>query len=246
MLKGPSALLNFDQTLDTPTHVVGRCINLNSPSIVSICVSKAKTVNWNGSELATGIFKLPVEGKIIARTLNLEGDEQADLTVHGGADKAVYAYPVEQYSFWKAEMPERKFEWGSFGENLTTVGFDENSVCIGDRLRVGTAQFVVTQPRMPCFKLGIRLGDPGMVRRFYKSGKWGFYLAVTEEGEIETGDQIISEGGDGHRITLADVAQCFIRPDVELLSRVLNSNLAAQMKDQLEYQHSKTRRRSSF
>ncbi len=193
--------------------------------------------------MATGIFKLPVEGKVRVGRLNLHGDEQADLTVHGGPDKAVYAYPVEQYEYWKTELPEREFEWGSFGENLTVSGFDENSVRIGDKLRIGTALFVVTQPRMPCFKLGIRLADPGMVRRFYKSGKWGFYLAVVEEGEIEAGDQIESEGGDGNDIKLNDVFKCFINPDVEpeLVSRVLDSNLAAQMKDQLKYQMERNR-----
>ena len=206
--------------------------------VLRICVSKAKNIDWNGGQLATSIFKLPVEGKVKARRLNLDGDEQADLTVHGGTDKAVYAYPDEQYEYWKTEMPGRDLEWGSFGENLTTSGFDENSICIGDKLKIGTARFVVTQPRMPCFKLGIRLGDPSMVKRFYKSGKWGFYLAVLEEGEIETGDQIIPEGGDGNGVTLADVARCFISPKVDfaLLSKVLNSNLAAQMKEQLEYQ----------
>ena len=180
----------------------------------------------------------------MARRLNLDGDEQADLTVHGGPDKAVYAYPVEQYEYWKRELPKRDLPWGSFGENLTTSGFDENSICIGDKLKIGSAHFVVTQPRMPCFKLGIRLADPSMVRRFYKSGKWGFYLAVAEEGEIETGDQIVHDGGDGNGITLADVASCFINPNVDpaLLSKVLQSNLAAQMKDQLEYQTSKNRR----
>ncbi len=180
----------------------------------------------------------------MVRRLNLEGDEQADLTVHGGPDKAVYAYPVEQYGYWKNETPERALEWGSFGENLTTSGLEENSVCIGDRLRIGTASFIVTQPRMPCFKLGIRLGDSGMVRRFYKSGKWGFYLAVVEEGEIETGDQIVRDGSDGYGVTLADVAQCFLAPNADpaLLFKVLSSNLAAQMKDQLEYQTAKNSR----
>jgi MOSC domain-containing protein YiiM len=216
---------------------------LNTQSLLRICVSKAKIIDWNGNKIATGIFKVPVDGKIIVRKLNLEGDEQADLTVHGGTDKAVYAYPVEQYAFWKKELPERDLEWGSFGENLTTSGLDENSVCIGDKLEIGTAHFVVTQPRMPCFKLGIRLHDPSMVRRFYKSGKWGFYLAVTKEGEIEAGDEIVRTGGDEHKITLSDVAQCFIRPDVEeeLIIRVLNSNLAAQMKEQLQYQNAKNR-----
>lgn len=209
-----------------------------TPTVVRICVSKAKEVDWNGRQILTGIFKKPVEGRVSVRTLNLDGDEQADLTVHGGLDKAVYAYPVEQYEYWKKELPERNFDWGSFGENLTVSGFDENSICIGDKLKIGTAHFVVTQPRMPCYKLGIRLGDPGMVRRFYKSGKWGFYLAVVEEGEIETGDRIVRSGGDGNGVTLADVARCFLDPEVDsaFVSKVLESNLAAQMKEQLMYQ----------
>ena len=209
--------------------------------MLRICVSKAKIVDWNGNQVATGIFKNPVEGKVKVGRLNLAGDEQADLTVHGGRDKAVYAYPVEQYQYWKQQLPERNFEWGSFGENLTISGFDENSIFIGDKLAIGTAQFVVTQPRMPCFKLGIRLADPSMVRRFYKSGKWGFYLSVLEEGDVQTGDRIIPDGGDGNGVTLADVAQCFLNPDIDpaLLTKVLNSNLAAQMKAQLQYQVAK-------
>lgn len=214
---------------------------MNQSAVLRICISRAKNVDWNGKQLATGIFKMPVEGKVRVRRLNLDGDEQADLTVHGGPDKAVYAYPVEQYEYWKKELPVRDLQWGSFGENLTTSGFDENSICIGDKLKIGSALFVVTQPRMPCFKLGIRLADPGMVRRFYKSGKWGFYLAVIEEGEIETGDQIVPDGGDGSGVKLADVAHCFISTDVdpEMLSKVLKSNLAVQMKDQLKYQTAK-------
>jgi len=201
-------------------------------------VSKAKIVDWHGEKVATGIFKMPVAGKVKARRLNLDGDEQADLTVHGGPDKAVYAYPEEQYAYWKKELPKRELEWGNFGENLTVSGFNENSICIGDKLKIGTALFAVTQPRVPCYKLGIRLGDSGMIRRFYKSGKWGFYLSVLEEGEIETGDKIFHQGSDGNGVTLADVSRCFLDPDVgsSFLAKVLNSNLAQQMKGQLEYQ----------
>ncbi len=211
---------------------------MNTARLLRICVSKAKIINWNGNQIPTGIFKTPVEGKVRVGKLNLEGDEQADLTVHGGEDKAVYAYPVEQYEFWKHEVPERHLDWGSFGENLTVEGFDEDSLCIGDKLKIGTAKFVITQPRMPCFKLGIRLSDPNMVRRFYKSGKWGFYLAVTEEGEIETGQPITKEGDDGNNITLADVAECFLNAEIDpdMIERVLESNLAVQMKEQLKYQ----------
>lgn len=194
--------------------------------------------------IATGIFKKPVEGKVRVRKLNLDGDEQADLTVHGGPDKAVYAYPVEQYKHWQDTMPTRDWQWGSFGENLTVSGFDENSLRIGDRLKIGNVRLVVTQPRMPCFKLGIRLADPTMVRRFFESGKWGFYLGVLEEGEIETGDPIEIEGGDGNNITLDDVSRCIrgVENNDEMYSRVLSSNLAMQMKEQLQYQMERRRR----
>ncbi len=214
-----------------------------SPSLLSICVSKVKDVDWNGTTVETGIFKLPVKGKVKAHRLNLDGDEQADLSVHGGPDKAVYAYPVEQYAYWKTELPERHLEWGSFGENLTTVGFAEESLFIGDILKIGTALFAVTQPRMPCFKLGIKFGDPGIIRRFYKSGKWGYYLSVLQEGEIEAGDALTREGSDGNNVTLADVSRCFIDPTVDefSLSRVLNSNLAIQMKEFLQYQLSRAK-----
>lgn len=213
------------------------------PSVLSICVSRAKNINWNGNNLATGIFKLPVTGKVQVRRLNLDGDEQADLTVHGGSDKAVYAYPIEQYDYWKTGWPDRDWERGAFGENLTTAGFTENSLCIGDRLKIGTALFAVTQPRMPCFKLGIRLKDPAMVKLFYKSGKWGYYLSVLEEGLIEGGDEILHQGGDGNELTLFDVSRCFLDPEVpkSLIDRVFKSNLAEQMKAQLEYQVSRSR-----
>lgn len=208
-----------------------------TPSVLCICTSMAKDVEWNGHLVSTGIFKRPVAEKVTVRKLNIDGDEQADLTVHGGVDKAVYAYPVEQYKYWEKELPGRKIEWGMFGENLTTSGFTEETLCIGDRLQIGTALFAVTQPRMPCYKLGIRLGDPGMVRRFYKSGKWGYYLSVLQVGEIETGNEIAHQGGDGKGILLADVTRCFLDPDVDstLVTRVLESNLAEQMKESLLY-----------
>jgi MOSC domain-containing protein YiiM len=215
--------------------------SIAAPTLLSICVSKSKDVEVDGIIVSTGIFKLPVTGKVKVRRLNLNGDEQADLTVHGGPDKAVYAYPIEQYAYWKKELPNRELEWGSFGENLTVSGFTEDSVCIGDKLKIGTTLFAVTQPRIPCYKLGIRLGDPSMIKRFYKSAKWGFYLSVLEEGEIETGDQISHQGSDGNGITLADVSHCFLDPNVDasLFARVLQSNLAQQMKEHLEYNASR-------
>jgi MOSC domain-containing protein YiiM len=210
---------------------------LKVPSVLQINVSLPTIVNFNGNKIETGIFKKPVSGKVKVSRLNLEGDAQADLTVHGGPDKAVYAYPLEQYDYWKTELSNSNLEWGVFGENLTVEGFDESNVCIGDRLKIGSAMFAVTQPRMPCFKLGIRFGDPTIVKRFYKSGKWGFYLSVLEEGEIETGDEIIVADRSSD-IRLADVSRCFLDPSVDasLLAKVLKSELALQMKEQLEYQ----------
>ncbi|HIA52837.1 MAG TPA: MOSC domain-containing protein [Candidatus Melainabacteria bacterium] len=207
------------------------------PSVLQINVSLPTIVNFNGNKIETGIFKKPVSGKVKVSRLNLEGDAQADLTVHGGPDKAVYAYPLEQYDYWKTELSNSNLEWGVFGENLTVEGFDESNVCIGDRMKIGSAMFAVTQPRMPCFKLGIRFGDPTIVKRFYKSGKWGFYLSVLEEGEIETGDEIIVADRSSD-IRLADVSRCFLDPSVDasLLAKVLKSELALQMKEQLEYQ----------
>lgn len=207
------------------------------PSVLQINVSLPTIVNFNGNKIETGIFKKPVSGKVKVRRLNLEGDAQADLTVHGGPDKAVYAYPLEQYDYWKTELSNSNLEWGVFGENLTVEGFDESNVCIGDRMKIGSAMFAVTQPRMPCFKLGIRFGDPTIVKRFYKSGKWGFYLSVLEEGEIETGDEIFVADRLSD-ISLADVSRCFLDPSVDssLLAKVRKSELAQQMKEQLEYQ----------
>ncbi|CAN5606506.1 MOSC domain-containing protein [soil metagenome] len=208
-----------------------------SPKILQINVSKAKEVLWNGQTVFTGIFKTPVTGSVKVRRLNLDGDEQADLTVHGGSDKAVYVYPTEQYEHWKQEYPSRDLEWGIFGENLTVSGFDETNTCIGDKLQIGDAIFQVTQPRMPCYKQGIRFGDPGIIKLFYKSCKWGFYLSVLQEGTIEAGNEIIRlEKSDSESVRLVDVSKCLVdkEPDPDLVARVLNSQLAEQMKYQLQ------------
>ena len=142
--------------------------------------------------VSTAIFKEPVEGPVRVARLNLDGDGQADLTVHGGPTKAIYAYPSEHYEFWRGELPGTTLKWGAFGENLTTQGqdLDEQSVSIGDRFRVGTARLVVTEPRMPCFKLGLRFGHSKMIKRFLQSQRTGFYFGVEEEGQVEAGDSI--------------------------------------------------------
>ena len=158
--------------------------------VVSVNVSLPKTVEWQGRQVTTGIFKEPVAGRIRIRRTGLAGDRQADPSVHGGPSKAVYAYPSEHYPFWRRELERSDLPWGSFGENLTTEGLDERTLRIGDRLRVGSALLRVTQPRMPCYKLGIRFGQMDMVRRFLASGRSGFYLAVLEEGDVAAGDPI--------------------------------------------------------
>ena len=138
----------------------------------------------------TGIFKSPVVGRIAIRNNNLAGDRQADLSVHGGRAKAVYAYPHEHYEFWRAKLRGVDLRPGHFGENLTVEGLLETDVHVGDRLRIGSAELIVTQPRLPCFKLGIRFGRPDMVKRFLKSGRPGFYLSVAVEGGVAAGDPI--------------------------------------------------------
>jgi MOSC domain-containing protein YiiM len=157
--------------------------------VVSVNVGFPREVLWNLRKVSTGIFKEPVAGRVRVRRLGLVGDRQADLTVHGGPEKAVYAYPSEHYHYWRTEL-NRPLPWGMFGENLTTEGLLEDAVHLGDKLRIGSAAMAVTRPRFPCYKLGIKFGSMNMVRRFQASGRSGFYLSVLEEGEIASGDEI--------------------------------------------------------
>src|SRR2546422_6783167 len=158
--------------------------------VVSVSVWLPEVCDWGGRRVTTGIFKEPVAGRIPVRSLGLVGDGQADLSVHGGPAKAVYAYPSEHYPFWRRELERPDLTWGAFGENLTTEGLAEPNLRIGTQLRVGSALLQVTQPRLPCYKLGIRFGRADMVRRFLASGRSGFYLAVLEEGAVAAGDPI--------------------------------------------------------
>lgn len=174
-------------------------------SVVSVNVGQPRELEWRGEAVRTSIFKSPVAGRARVSRLNIEGDRQSDLEVHGGAEKAVYVYPSEHYSFWRKELPGQDLPWGAFGENLTTAGLSEESVHIGDRLCAGSAEFVVTQPRMPCFKLAIRFDRPDIVKRFLRSGRTGFYLAVLKEGEIGAGDVIERIAQDGPRVSMAAV-----------------------------------------
>ena len=177
--------------------------------LVSVNVGLPRDVIWLGKVVRTSIWKTPVEGRIRVSKLNLDGDRQSDLSVHGGLDKAVYAYPSEHYAFWRGQLGDRDLPWGAFGENFTTEGLLEGQLQVGDRLRVGSAEFTVTQPRMPCFKLGIRFDSPGMVKRFLQSKRTGFYLAVLREGEVGTGDPIEHREGRGSGVTIADIVNLY-------------------------------------
>jgi MOSC domain-containing protein YiiM len=190
--------------------------------LLSINVGLPREVDWRGAAVRTSIFKSPVSGRVRVTRLNLEGDQQSDLSVHGGLEKAVYAYPSEHYAFWREELPGVDLPWGVFGENFTTEALHEGSVRIGDRLRVGSAELLVTQPRMPCFKLGIRFGRPDMVKRFQRSGRSGFYLAVVQEGEVTAGDSFELVARDEHGVTVADVVHLYTADatNQDLLRRV--------------------------
>jgi len=159
-------------------------------NLISVNAGLPREVRFRGQTILTSIWKSPVAGRVHVSPLNLHGDQQSDLTVHGGVDKAVYAYPSEHYAFWRAELPDVEFMWGNFGENFTTFGLLETEVRVGDRLLVGGGEFIVTQPRMPCYKLGLRFGRPTMEKRFLKSRRSGFYLAVLREADVAAGDPI--------------------------------------------------------
>jgi MOSC domain-containing protein YiiM len=177
--------------------------------VVSVNVGLPREVEWEGRTVRTSIFKEPVRGKVVLRPLNFDGDRQTDLSVHGGPDKAVYVYPAEHYDFWRNELPDTDFTWGNFGENLTGSGLSEPELNIGDRLRVGTAEVIVTQPRVPCYKLGVRFGRADMTKRFYRAGRTGFYVAVAREGEVAAGDAITIVEREPHHITVADIYHAY-------------------------------------
>ena len=178
--------------------------------VVSVNVGLPREVMWHGRSVTTGIYKQPVEGRVALRRLNLDGDRQADLSVHGGKDKAVYYYPVEHYEYWKKELPGRELPMGMFGENFTTDGLLEESVHLGDRFSVGSAEVVATQPRLPCYKLGVRFQSDDMVRRFLASGRTGFYLAVTREGEVGAGDEIKVISRDDNAVPVSEITRLYI------------------------------------
>ena len=173
--------------------------------LISVNAGLPREVSWRGMSVKTSIWKIPVEGRVRVSSLNVEGDRQSDLTVHGGPDKAVYVYPSEHYPYWRSRLGDADLPWGSFGENFTIEGLLEDRVQIGARIRAGAAEFVVTQPRMPCYKLGVRFDRPDMVKLFLQSGRTGFYLAVLREGEVAAGDTIEYGNERENGLTIADI-----------------------------------------
>lgn len=194
--------------------------------LISVNVGLPREVTWHGMNVTTGIFKRPVTSRVALRKLNLDGDRQADLSVHGGEYKAVYCYPISHYEYWKKELPGRELPLAIFGENFTIDGLFENTTHIGDRFAVGSAEVVVTQPRMPCYKLGIRFADDEMVKRFLASGRSGFYVAVTREGDVGAGDKISLVFRDPNAVPVSEITRLqaeknYSADDIALIHRAL-------------------------
>ncbi len=191
--------------------------------LIAISVGLPREVLWKGESVTTSIFKSAVDGPVALRRHNLAGDQQSDLSVHGGPSKAVYVYPSEHYEFWKRELPDAELPWGSFGENLTVTGLDEDKVSVGDEFRIGTARVVVTEPRMPCVKLAIRFDRPDMLKRFLKSQRTGFYFGVVEEGSLQADDELEPLSRHPDRLAVADVTRLYTteRSNVDLLRRAI-------------------------
>jgi MOSC domain-containing protein YiiM len=185
--------------------------------LVALSVGGPRDIEWRGDFVRTSIFKERVTGARHVSPLNIDGDRQSDLSVHGGPYKAVYAYPSEHYPLWRSELSEPDLAWGGFGENLTTEGLTERDVCVGDCLRIGDAEFVVTQPRLPCFKLGIRRNRADIIKRFQQSGRSGFYLSVRREGVVQEGDPIEFVARDERSLSIAATVQLFYTHDAQEL-----------------------------
>ena len=194
--------------------------------MISVNVGLPRNVTWHGHAVTTGIFKEAVAGRVLLRKLDLDGDRQADLSVHGGECKAVYCYPMEHYAYWRQELPGYNLAAGNFGENFTTEGLLEDAVHLGDRFSIGSAEVVVTQPRLPCYKLGIRFQSDTMVKRFLASKRSGFYLAVTREGEVCAEDEIKEVSRDPNRVSVSEIIRLYLAEeykngDMEVVRRAL-------------------------
>jgi MOSC domain-containing protein YiiM len=198
-------------------------INDTPVKILSVQVGRPRPVIFDSHMTRTGIYKSPVRGPVRVGTLKLDGDEQADLTVHGGVNKAVYAYPSEHYGFWRQQYPALELQWGAFGENLTTEGLLETEAGIGDVVQAGTAQLVVVQPRLPCYKLAGKFGDQNILQTFTNSGRSGIYFAVVEEGHLESGDSITWKSRVEFPFTIADAMRLYNGQELalQMLDRAL-------------------------
>ena len=193
--------------------------------VLSVNVSLPKEIDFEGHKVTTGIFKKPIKRRVMLKTLNLDGDKQADLTVHGGPDKAVYAYPMEHYEYWRQVFPTIEMSNGMFGENFTTEGLMESEVCIGDVFQIGSSKVIATQPRMPCYKLGVKFGRMDVLKKFLASGRPGIYFKVSKEGEVGAGDTIEQIGKDPNRITISDIVRLYTsKKDIQSMRRAVKVN----------------------
>ena len=203
--------------------------------IVSVNVGQPREVLSKGRIILTSIFKSPVQGRVAVKGINLDGDLQADRRVHGGPYKAVYLYPAEHYPYWTTELSV-PLPWGAFGENLTSEGLLEEEVCIGDQFRFGSAILQVTQPRMPCFKLALRLDRSDMVKRFWKSCRSGVYFSIQQEGIVQAGDLVERIFSNPERVTVADVLRIYRGEEwsSELVARTLKTPLRGSWKSEIQ------------
>ncbi len=207
--------------------------------LISLNVGLPQAIETPRGTVMTAIFKQPVEGRVAVRRYNIAGDKQADLSVHGGPAKAVYAYSAGHYPYWKAALPDSPLSYGNFGENLTVDGLSEDDIHIGDRFRVGTVLLQVTQPRMPCFKLALRFGRPDMVKLFWKSNRSGIYFSIEEEGELAAGDEVTRQAVHPLRVTVGDVVALYKgeKSDPDLFRRALEAPLASSWKQGIQELH---------
>lgn len=194
--------------------------------ILSVNVGIPREVIFSEEVVSTRIFKKPVKDRVRLRRLNLDGDKQSDLTVHGGEDKAVYAYPWEHYEYWQIQLSDTIFSYGMFGENFTTEGLMEDAVNIGDQFQIGSAKVIVTQPRMPCYKLGVKFGRMDIIRRFLASGRPGIYFKVLQEGEVGSADTIELISRDKNNVTVKDIVRLYVndKKDIETMQRAIRIN----------------------
>jgi MOSC domain-containing protein YiiM len=200
---------------------------VSSVKLVSLNVARPRLVVYNGRTINTGIFKRPVSGPVQLRTLNLDGDRQADLSVHGGINKAVYGYPSEHYPFWRKELPDVDLPWGMFGENFTTSGLAEDELHVGDRFQIGSSILMVRQPRTPCYKLAAKFQRDDMPERFLLSDRSGFYFSVEQEGSVAAEDdfQLLKRNQDG--ITISEMNRLFVREkyNQDLLRKAIHTSV---------------------